>query len=150
MEVVICATANKFLVQQYKEGRMSSDSINKITGFWQSKNRPQVVEFQFDQATQRDLIAQNIHTFKFYGECAANPVVLNSTLHNWKAVAKEMGVRTFCAPDSVIRKHMHDSHKVLEMLGASIEAFLVFQSLQMKALALMNEELRRSSQPSDN
>ncbi|KMU81811.1 hypothetical protein CISG_02827 [Coccidioides immitis RMSCC 3703] len=118
MELMICVTANKFLMDQYREGRMSAESVTKIINFWTSKNRPQVVQFQFDQATQRDLILYNIKNFAFHGECAANSVLLNATLYNWKIITKEMNVRTFCYPDSVIRKHMHDTHKILEMLGA--------------------------------
>ena len=147
MEATICVTANKFLVQQYKEGRMSVESINKVTSFWASKNRTQVIEFQFDQAIQRDLISYNTRTFQFNGECAANPVVLHSTLYNWKALAKEMSVRTFCNPDSVIRKHMHDTHKILEMLGGSLRTFLAFQDLQMRTLALIKERLEKDFQP---
>ncbi|KAL2002842.1 hypothetical protein VTN02DRAFT_5739 [Thermoascus thermophilus] len=146
MEVMICVSANKFLVQQYEEGRMSADSINKITSFWMSKNRPRVPEFQFDQSTQREIILQNLRMFQFYGECSTNPVALSSTLHNWKAVAKEMSVRTFCAPDSVIRKHMHDVYKILEMLGAPLVTALAFQDLQMQTLALMQEHLKKNPQ----
>ncbi|KMP00101.1 hypothetical protein CIHG_02066 [Coccidioides immitis H538.4] len=143
MELMICVTANKFLMDQYREGRMSAESVTKIINFWTSKNRPQVVQFQFDQATQRDLILYNIKNFAFHGECAANSVLLNATLYNWKIITKEMNVRTFCYPDSVIRKHMHDTHKILEMLGAPCVTFLAFQELQVNALALMKQEQER-------
>ena len=146
MELMICVTANKFLLEQYKEGRISVDSVTKVTNFWASKNRPQVIQFQFDQATQRDLILYNLKTFKFHGDCAVNVVLLNATLHNWKAVAKEMSVRTFCTPDSVIRKHMHDMLKILEMLGAPLVTFLAFQELQLNVLALMKEEQEKKLQ----
>ncbi|KAL4893587.1 hypothetical protein BDV59DRAFT_201763 [Aspergillus ambiguus] len=137
LEVMICVSANKFLVHQYRAGRVSEDSIRKVTSFWESKNRPQVVEFQFDQATQRQLILSNIRTLQFNGECSTNPVLLHSNLRNWRAVVKEMNVRTFCAPDSVIRKHMHDIHKLLDMLGAPVSTFLEFEELQMRTLAVM-------------
>jgi hypothetical protein len=104
------------------------------------------VEFQFDQATQRDLILYNIRTFKFHGESAINVVILNGSLYNWKAVAKEMSVRTFCTADSVIRKHMHDAHKILEMLGAPLVTFLAFQELQVKTLAMMKEHQKKSAE----
>lgn len=148
MEVMICVTANKFLLLQYEEGRMSVESVAKVTSFWASKNRPQVLEFQFDQATQRDLILYNIKSFRFFGEAATNVIVLNGTLYNWKAVAKEMSIRTFCTPDSVIRKHMHDTHKILEMLGAPLVTFLAFQELQVKTLATIKEEQRKKFQRS--
>nr|UBX54512.1 hypothetical protein [Aspergillus sp.] len=139
LEVMICISANQFLVQQYRTGRVSEESVRKVTHFWGSKNRPQVVEFQFDQATQRRLILSNIRTLHFHGESSTNPVLLHSNLQNWRAVVKEMNVRTFCAPDSVIRKHMHDIHKLLDMLGAPVSTFLGFEELQMRTLAVMKE-----------
>ncbi|KAJ0427129.1 hypothetical protein BJY00DRAFT_320568 [Aspergillus carlsbadensis] len=140
MEVMICVSANKFLLEEYNGGRISNDSIKKIKNYWGSKNRPDVVEFQFDQATQRQLILFNIRTLHFNGESSTNPVLLNSNLQNWKAVVKEMSVRTFCAPDSVIRKHMHDIQKLLDMLGAPIGTFLAFEELQMRTLAFLKEQ----------
>jgi hypothetical protein len=144
MEVMICVSANKFLLEEYNGGRISKESIKKINNYWGSKNRPDVVEFQFDQATQRQLILSNIRTLHFNGESSTNPVLLNSNLQNWKAVVKEMSVRTFCAPDSVIRKHMHDIQKLLDMLGAPIGTFLAFEELQMRTLAFLKEQRARS------
>ncbi|EAW14410.1 uncharacterized protein ACLA_074470 [Aspergillus clavatus NRRL 1] len=146
MEVMICQTANRFLIQQYAEGRVSGESIRKVTSFWGSKNRPQVVEFQFDQATQRRLILSNVRALQFNGECSTNPILLHSNLHNWKAVVKEMSIRTFCAPDSAIRKHMHDIHKLLDMLNAQDSTFISFERLQMQVLALMSERRQTSYQ----
>lgn len=146
MELMICVTANKFLLEQYKQGRVSVESVSKVTSFWASKNRPQVIQFQFDQATQRDLILHNLKTFKFHGEFTVNVVLLNATLHNWKTVAKEMSIRTFCSPDSVIRKHLHDTLKILEMLGAPLATFFAFQELQVNTLALMKEEQEKKLQ----
>ncbi|EFR01869.1 hypothetical protein MGYG_04867 [Nannizzia gypsea CBS 118893] len=150
IELMICVTANQFLVSQYQAGYMSADSVNKVANFWVSKSRPQVVQFQFDQATQRDLIIYNIRTFKFHGECAFNTVVLNATLYNWKTMAKEMSIRTFCYPDSVIRKHMHDTHKILEMLGGPLVTFLAFQELQMGALAAMKKVQEKQLKEADD
>ncbi|KAL2818198.1 hypothetical protein BDW59DRAFT_175266 [Aspergillus cavernicola] len=144
MEVMICISANRFLFEQYNHGRLSKESIRKVNNFWGAKNRPEVVEFQFDQATQRQLILSNIRTLYFSGESSTNPVLLNSNLQNWKAVVKEMSIRTFCAPDSVIRKHMHDIQKLLDMLGAPIATFLAFEELQMRTLLLMKEQRARS------
>ena len=140
VELMICATANKFLKYQKKAGLMSPESVAKIVSQWTHKNRPQVLEFQFDQATQRDLVLYNINTFKFCGEAQTNPMVLNATMYAWKVMAKEMSVRTFCTPDSVIRKHLHDTHKVLEMLGAGLPTFLALQELQVDALKEMAEK----------
>lgn len=142
MEVMICLSANDFLIQQHSENRLSSDSLKKTNSFWGSKNRPQVVQFHFDQATQRRLILSNLRSLQFNGECSTNPILLSANLHNWKSIVKEMSVRTFCAPDSVIRKHLHDIHKILDMLGAPPSTFLAFEELQMRTLSLMNTHLR--------
>ncbi|PLB38850.1 uncharacterized protein BDW47DRAFT_131181 [Aspergillus candidus] len=141
LEVIVCVSANRFLVEQYNDDRLSKESIKKTINFWYSKNRPQVAEFQFDQSTQRRLIMLNICTLQFHGESTANPVLTHSNLHNWKAIVKEMSVRTFCSPDSVIRKHMHDIHKLLNMLGAPVATFLAFEDLQMETLLLMKQRL---------
>lgn len=144
MEFMICSSANHFLVGQYNAGRVSRESIRRTTDYWVSKNRPQVVEFQFDQATQRQLILSNVRTLDFHGESATNPILLHSNLQNWKAIVKEMSVRTFCLPDSAIRKHVHDIHKILDMLGGPLSTFLAFQELQMRTLSLMKEELKKT------
>ncbi|KAL4958329.1 hypothetical protein BDW69DRAFT_179733 [Aspergillus filifer] len=105
---MICVSAHQFLMEEYACRRISKESIRKVNNFCGSKNQPEVVEFQYDQATQRQLILPNIRTLHFNGESTTNPVTLHSNLHNWKAIVKEMSVRTFCAPDSAIREHMHD------------------------------------------
>ena len=143
MELMICVTANQYLIREVAAGRVSAESVSKICSYWSSKNRPQVIEFHYDQATQRDLILYNLTTLKFHGESAKNPVTLSATMYNWKTMAKEMSVRTFRAPDSQIRKHMHDAHKILEMLGAPLVTFLAFQELQLKTLAKINDGVKK-------
>ncbi|GKZ39021.1 hypothetical protein AbraIFM66950_011679 [Aspergillus brasiliensis] len=146
MEVMLCVSANRFLLQQYNEGRLSEESIRKVTNYWGSKNRPQVIEFQFDQATQRRLILANIRTLRFSGECSTNAIILKSNLNNWKALSKEMAVRTFCFPDSAVRKHMHDIHKLLDMLDAPLTTYLTFEELQMSILSVMKSHLEKLCQ----
>ena len=143
MELMICATANQYLNVQQKEGRMTVESLRKVTEWWASKNRPQVIEFMFDQATQRDLVLYNIKSFRFYGPNADNTLHMNSMMQSWKALSRDMSVRTFCTPDSVIRKHTHDCYKILEMLGAPLVTFMAFQEIQMKALKVMREEQKK-------
>ncbi|CAL8578494.1 hypothetical protein XPA_004271 [Xanthoria parietina] len=141
-ELMICATANKYLIIQQEEGRMSYESIKKITDLWSQKNRPQVIEFMFDQLTQRDLILCNLNTFRFYGPHAENLVSMHGMMQAWKTLAKEMSVRTFCAGDSTIRKQMQDIYKILEMLGAPMVTFLAFQQIQIKTLKRMRDQQR--------
>ncbi|KAL8732472.1 MAG: hypothetical protein Q9166_002685 [cf. Caloplaca sp. 2 TL-2023] len=139
-ELMICATANKYLLTQHEEGRLSHESIKKVTDLWMQKNRPQVIEFMFDQLTQRDLILYNLKTFRFYGPNAENPVSMHGMMQCWKTLAKEMSVRTFCTGDSTIRKQIQDIYKILEMLGAPMVTFLAFQQIQIKALKTMREQ----------
>lgn len=143
VELMISATANWYLMTQAHAGRMSTDSLTKINSFWTSKNRPQVVEFQFDQLTQHELVQANLKTFRFYGAQAENIITLNAMMISWRTMAKEMSVRTFCTPDSVIRKQLHDCYKILEMLGAPVVTFLAFQEIQVRALATMREQQER-------
>ncbi|KAL6719333.1 hypothetical protein ACLMJK_003572 [Lecanora helva] len=143
IELMICATANQYLNVQQQHGRMSVESLTKVVQWWASKNRPQVIEFMFDQATQRDLVLYNIKTFRFYGANANDVVSMNTMMQSWKTLAKEMSIRTFCTPDIVIKKQMHDLYKILEMLGAPLVTFLAFQEIQVKALRIMEDEQQK-------
>ncbi|KAI9723961.1 MAG: hypothetical protein M1812_000679 [Candelaria pacifica] len=147
VELMICATANSFLLNQKRHGLMSIESITKIVDHWKNRGRPQVIEFQFDQQTQRDLVLYNIKAFRFCGPQADDALAINSMMHSWRSVAKEMSVRTFCTPDSVIRKHMFDIYKILELLGAPEVTFLAFQDISVKtAIAMRDAQRRRDAQ----
>lgn len=136
---MICATANEYLQTQQHFHRMSPSSVAKVTQAWFAKNRPQVIEFMYDQQTQRDLVLYNLKTFRFYGPNAENVVALNSMMMAWKQLSKDMSLRTFCMPDSVVKKQLHDCHKVLEMLGAPIVTFMAFQRLQIHTYQLIKD-----------
>ncbi|KAI4205696.1 MAG: hypothetical protein LQ350_000193 [Teloschistes chrysophthalmus] len=146
VELMICATANNYLLIQKEEERMSYESIHKVTTMWNQKNRPQVIDFMFDQLTQRDLILYNIKTFRFYGPNAENVVKINAMMNCWKTVAKEMSVRTFCTGDSTMRKQIQDIYKILEMLGAPMVSFMAFQQIQIGVLKRMREEQEKRDQ----
>ena len=146
VELMICITANNYLLHEHHAGRLSAESVLRTRKDWANKNRPQVVQFQYDIGTQRDLVAANIGTVNFHGESGESALVLNATLYSWKVMAKEMSVRTFCAPDSVVRKHLHDAHKILEMLGAPLVTFLAFQELQLKALGKITDKVRQKGE----
>jgi len=144
VEVMICTTANEFLLNEYYSGRVSQQSIERVYDFWTSKNRPQVTEFRFDQATQRNLIMANRRSLRFAGESSTNPIMLESNLSNWKVIAQEMNVRTFCLPDSAIRKHLHDTRNILDMLDASILTLQQFRNVSNQAQEeMMDEYIKR-------
>ena len=143
VELMICATANQYLNIQKEQNRMSVESLQKVLNYWMSKNRPQVMEFMFDQATQRDLIQYNMKSFRFYGPNASNLMAMSSMMQDWKALAREMAVRTFCSPDSMVKKHLFDTYRILEMLGAPRVTFYAFQEISVKATNIMSAERRK-------
>ena len=137
IELMLTVTANQFLLGEQKGSRLSLESVALTIKNWRRKGRPQVIEFQFDMMTQHDLVEMNLETVRFYGPRQADPVALVAMMRAWKALATEMSVRTFCAPDSVIKKHMSDAYMLLELLGAPMVTFLNFQDVQLKHLRLM-------------
>ena len=139
VELMICATANHFLKHQQYRGRIAPVTLAKVAQGWPSKNRPQVIEFRYDQQTQRDLVLYNVKAFRFHGPDADDPIVLNSMMHAWKHLGKDMSIRTFCTPDSVVRKHMIDINKVLEMLGAPEVMIQAYQEVELATGTLLNQ-----------
>ncbi|KAL4782090.1 hypothetical protein BJX76DRAFT_359259 [Aspergillus varians] len=144
IESTICNIANSFLVEQYNAGRISRKSIKKVNKFWGSRNRAAVVEFQFDQLTQCQLISENIETMKFNKQGPIYKITKQSYLRNWEVAAKEMSIRTFCYPDSVIRKHMFDIQRVLVMLGIPQDNLDGFEELQEQTLRFMKKRRANS------
>ena len=118
---------------------MSVDSLKKVTDFWKSKGRPQVVEFHYDQSTQRDLIVANQKTFRFYGPNANDPLKVHAMLYAWKTNAREMAVRTFCYPDSMIRKHIQDAFVMLDFLGGHPFQYIAAHEVQAKLAGWIKE-----------
>ncbi|CEJ58390.1 hypothetical protein PMG11_07047 [Penicillium brasilianum] len=129
LEVMICNTANGFILQQYYEGRISQQSIDKVNAAWNAKNNHHVIEFRYDQATQRELISSNRRNLEFTGDSSRFPICLQTNLHNWKKIAHEMGIRTFCLPDCAIRKHLYDIRQIIDMMNPSLETLRALQDL---------------------
>lgn len=139
IELMICATANHFLKHQQYRGRIAPATLAKVAQGWISKGRPQIIEFRYDQQTQRDLVLYNIKAFRFHGPDADDPIVLNSMMHAWKHLGKDMSIRTFCTPDSLVRKHLCDINKVLEMLGAPEVMVQAYQEVESATRTLLNQ-----------
>ena len=146
VELMIVATANQYLQTQQREGRLSIDSLARVLETWASKNRPQVIEFLFDQATQRDLILHNLRSFSFYGPRGDNAVSINSMMQSWKGLAREMSIRTFCAPDPMVRKNLVDAFRVLEMLGAPSITMVALGDISKKVEQSIEEVVRARKQ----
>jgi hypothetical protein len=130
VELMLVHTANTFLMNQFSQGRLSVDTIKKTVDAWKNKGRAMVIEFMYDQATQRELIAANQQNLRFYGGSYGNDVRINSMLYNWKQVASIMSIRTFCYADTIIMKLLFDVEQMLELLGAGENLMLRLQQIR--------------------
>lgn len=52
LELCLCTTANNFLMVQLHEHRIGELVAKRAAEWWRQKGRPDVIEFQYDQATQ--------------------------------------------------------------------------------------------------
>lgn len=143
LELMLVVSANRFLLREAKEGRISGASISKTRRNWEDRNFAQVVEYQFDQGTQRALILENLRTIEFCGEIANEPSKLAGALQAWGTIVFEMSVRTFCAGDSVIRKWLNDLPRIFEMLGAPFITFQTFEKIQTKTQLVIGQRQRQ-------
>ena len=141
LELLLQTVANTYLLEQKEAGLMGPSSVGKITKSWFNKNRPQVLEFRFDLATQLELVKLNSSSFTFHGTFANDALHQAAFFNSWKGVVRELGIRSFCNPDAAIKKMLHDSYKVLEMLGAKTPCFLLLQHMQVKVLRKIEEEV---------
>jgi hypothetical protein len=151
VELMLVHTANNFLMTQFSQGRIAVESIKKTVDTWKSKGRPLVIEFMYDQATQRELIVANQHNFRFHGDTAGSAVRVSSMLYNWKQVASLMSIRTFCSADTVILKLLFDIEQILELLGAGGPLLLRLQQVRATAnknirIARHNEDVKAATQ----
>ena len=130
IELMLTTVINDFLIGQMAAGHMSLSSIQKIARDWHQKSRPQVLDFHFDLPTQFELIKLNTDTFRFHGEEGNNGMKQAVMFNCLRGIVRELSIRTFCAPDSVIKKVMHDCWRVIEMMGAKPESFMLLQHIQ--------------------
>ena len=137
VELMLVHTANSFLMNQFSQGRMAMDSIKKTVDTWKARGRPIVIEFMYDQATQRDLVAVNQHNLRFYGDRASDSVRINAILYNWRQVASLMAIRTFCDADTIILKLLFDIEQILEILGAREPILVRIQQIRASANEMM-------------
>lgn len=124
LEYTLNQALDTYIKAQFNRGRVDMTKLKRVADAWSDKGRPRVVGFQYDVETQIDLIiAHMVHRdFRFYGPQADDIAVVQGLLHAIKVDAREMRVRTFCYPDSVISKHITDAQKLLQLLGARSEA----------------------------
>lgn len=134
LELLLNVETNDFLQSEMQAGRLSVNSVKKVVDTWASKGRPLVVGFRYDIVTQRDLVQMNMATMHFAGVSAFTMAKLHSVLAIWRVLAKEISVRTFCQPDGVIRKHLHDAEKVLMLIGAPTTSMAALEEMRNRVL----------------
>jgi hypothetical protein len=132
LELSLVTTANAFLMAQFRAARMDMDTVKKAVDDWQAKGRLRVIEFMYDQATQRELVVSNQDTLRFHGETAGDDIRITSMLYNWKQVASAMAIRTFSDPDTVILKLFFDIEPILELLNATQDVMRKLQQLRFQ------------------
>jgi len=134
LELLLNIETNDFLQSEMQAGRVSVESVKKVVDTWACKGRPLVVGFRYDIQTQRDLVQMNAATMHFVGVNTFTGAKLHSVLATWRVLAKEISVRTFCQPDGVIRKHLHDAEKVLVLIGAPLTSMVALEEMRNRVL----------------
>lgn len=149
LELIISIETNNFLMHEFNQGRVSIASVRAIVEQWRNKGRPQVLGFRYDLATQRELIGMNSETLHLAGINSFTKMKLLSVLAAWKVLAKEVSVRTFCQPDSAVKKHLHDAEKVLELVHASDDSMLAFQEMRTRIVTEIYKVQRLENERED-
>ncbi|KFY75000.1 hypothetical protein V499_05019 [Pseudogymnoascus sp. VKM F-103] len=117
LDLLICTVANKFLLFEHFENRITPATAARYIEKWVKLGRAQFTEFNCGQPFQALIIWECRESLQFYGDHEAR--VRNAALDTWLKNANSMSVLTRCNGDSAIQKHMHDSWKVLEILGGT-------------------------------
>lgn len=137
LEYMLIETCNAYLKNEYERQRLSRDSVLKIKRQWQERNRPEVVEFYYDQTTQYELVISNLRSIQLYSDYSQDAMMLNSVLHQWKILVRELSVKTLCMPDSIVRRWLHDARRVLELLGAAQDVLVNMDKLTSLCMAVI-------------
>ena len=144
-ELMLIHTANKFLMAAFSEGLLDFDTIKKASESWKGKGRPMVTQFSYDQETQRKLIVANQDRIHFHRTLVHDRARTFSLLQNWKRITSLMSTRTFCNPDSILRKMLNDVGLILEILGAEEGVLLRLQQIRAGAEKMIHEAIERGA-----
>jgi hypothetical protein len=134
VELMLSDTANAFLMDQMAAGKLDYNIIARAKYDWAKRNRPQVIEFRYDLMTQLHIAEAHGDALEYHGPNTQSAIHIQSMHHCWRNIARELQVRTFCTPDSVLRKLVTESWRLLEMLGADWNAYVKMSHLQQMML----------------
>lgn len=146
LELLLNITTNNFLQHELACGRVLAASIKTVSTQWAAKGRPQVLGFRYDLSTQRELVGLNADTMHFNGINAFSRTRLLAVMAAWKVLAREVAVRTFCQPDSAVKKHLHDAEGVLVVVGAGDDEMYAFREMRERVLKEIRKEERREEE----
>lgn len=127
LEFHLTAALNDFITAELDKGHLVPDNLKKVSDWWANQGRPKVVGFRYDLETQLQLVALHVNDFNFYGRRQSSPVEIGGLLDAMKTNARQIRIRTFCQPDSVIAKQLVDAQSLFNMINVS--------NLQQVALA---------------
>ena len=98
------------------------------------------MEFSFDQATQCSLITANAKTVIFRVPDRFEPELeIADILRNWKNMARLMAVRTYHDSDDLLRNHLHEVSRVLDLLYGKRTTMVAIHNLIVKVSQIVRD-----------
>lgn len=117
LDLLICTVANKFLLFEHFENRITPVTAAQYIEKWVRLGRAQFTEFNCGQPFQALIIWECRESLQFYSDHEVR--VRDAAIDTWRKNANSMAVLTRCNGDSAMQKHLQDSWKVLEILGGT-------------------------------
>lgn len=142
LNLLMSTVANKFLMTEYDQSRLTASTAAKYIRHWINLGRPHFAEFQCSQPFQAFIIWECRHMLEFHGTYDTR--IRSVVLDIWRKNATSMSVLTHCNGDSAIQKHLHDSWKVLEILGGTWADFDTLSELHTSFHTMVAEAKRRN------
>lgn len=116
LNMVLSTIVNRFLVEEYQSGRLSTAMAAAFVEKWVELGRAEVTEFNFGLPFQAKILWESRNNILFCGRY--NRQIRDTILNQLLVDANAIALLTYCHGDSAIQKHLMDSWKVMELLGA--------------------------------
>ncbi|KAK2071484.1 hypothetical protein P8C59_005906 [Phyllachora maydis] len=120
LEFTLTTALDAFLTREFNAGRVDAGVLGKTAKKWEGLGRPKVLGFRYDLATQLKVVRQHADAFVFHGRPASTAAVCGQ-LDMMATDAKQMRLRTFCNPDTVLAKQLLDAAGLCRTVDASAE-----------------------------
>lgn len=102
-----------------------------------------MVGFRYDLETQLQLVGLHVNDFNFHGRRQGNPVEIGGLIDAMKTNARQMRVRTFCQPDSVVAKQLVDAQSLFNMVNVSYLQQMALTEVAQFFKVIMERERER-------